>query len=298
MGLFDKKYCDVCGEKIGLLGNRKLEDGNLCKNCAKKLSRWFNERRHSSVDDIKAQLAYREENKKKVAQFRTAHSFGDDWYVLFDDTHRWVTVSKTSSPNENENPDIIDYASVTGCRLDIDERKSEIYCKNSEGKNVSYDPPRYKYYYDFKLVINVDNPYFDEIDFSLSDGSVCYEPEQTVRVSFLGRSVTDSADPEKCFEYCKYRDMGQDICNEFDRIRNIGCAAQPAQPAAASAMTVDNGTWNCVSCGMQNTGKFCEGCGTPKPASKTASCSNCGWTSEPGRSVPKFCPECGTRISQ
>lgn len=37
MGFFDKKYCDVCGEKIGLLGNRKLEDGNLCKNCAAKL---------------------------------------------------------------------------------------------------------------------------------------------------------------------------------------------------------------------------------------------------------------------
>ena len=26
MGLFDKKYCDICGEKIGLLGNRKLEN--------------------------------------------------------------------------------------------------------------------------------------------------------------------------------------------------------------------------------------------------------------------------------
>ena len=28
MGLFDKKVCDICGEKIGLLGNRKLDDGN------------------------------------------------------------------------------------------------------------------------------------------------------------------------------------------------------------------------------------------------------------------------------
>ena len=36
MGLFDKKYCDVCGAKIGFLGNRKLEDGNLCKDCAGK----------------------------------------------------------------------------------------------------------------------------------------------------------------------------------------------------------------------------------------------------------------------
>ena len=44
MGLFDKKICDICGEKIGLLGNRKLDDGNLCKDCAKKLSPWFEER--------------------------------------------------------------------------------------------------------------------------------------------------------------------------------------------------------------------------------------------------------------
>ena len=56
MGLFDKKICDICGEKIGLLGNRKLDDGNLCKDCAKKLSPWFEERRHSTVEDIKRQL--------------------------------------------------------------------------------------------------------------------------------------------------------------------------------------------------------------------------------------------------
>ena len=74
MGLFDKKYCDICGEKIGLLGNRKLEDGNLCKDCAKKLSSWFSDRRRSTVEDIKGQLAYREENREKAAQFRTTRS--------------------------------------------------------------------------------------------------------------------------------------------------------------------------------------------------------------------------------
>ena len=63
MGLFDKKICDICGEKIGLLGNRKLDDGNLCKDCAKKLSPWFEDRRHSTVEDIKRQLEYREKNK-------------------------------------------------------------------------------------------------------------------------------------------------------------------------------------------------------------------------------------------
>ena len=66
MGLFDKKNCDICGEKIGLLGNRKLDDGNLCKNCASKLSPWFEERRHSTVEDIKRQLEYREKNKENL----------------------------------------------------------------------------------------------------------------------------------------------------------------------------------------------------------------------------------------
>ena len=56
--LFEKKVCSVCGGEIGLLGNRKLEDGNLCKNCAAKLSPLFSGRRNSTVDEIKAQLAY------------------------------------------------------------------------------------------------------------------------------------------------------------------------------------------------------------------------------------------------
>ena len=30
--IFDKKECSICGGEIGLLGNRKLEDGNLCRN--------------------------------------------------------------------------------------------------------------------------------------------------------------------------------------------------------------------------------------------------------------------------
>ena len=51
--LFEKKECSVCGGEIGLLGNRKLEDGNLCKSCAAKLSPWFSDRRQSTVEEIK-----------------------------------------------------------------------------------------------------------------------------------------------------------------------------------------------------------------------------------------------------
>jgi hypothetical protein len=65
MGLFDKKFCDICGEKIGLLGNRKLEDGNMCKDCAGLLSPFTTDRRQTSLTEIKEHLAYRETNKPR-----------------------------------------------------------------------------------------------------------------------------------------------------------------------------------------------------------------------------------------
>ena len=74
--LFEKKECAICGGEIGLLGNRKLEDGNMCKNCAAKLSPWFSDRRNSTIAEIEEQLAYREANKEKVAAFHVTRTMG------------------------------------------------------------------------------------------------------------------------------------------------------------------------------------------------------------------------------
>lgn len=170
MGLFDKKYCDVCGEKIGLLGNRKLEDGNLCKNCAAKLSPWFSERRHSTLEEIKAQLAYREENKAAVANFHTTRSLGKDMKVLLDEDAKKFMVTRAKNLEE-ANPDVLDFSQVTGCNLDVRESKSEIFnTVNNERK--SYNPKRYEYSYDFYITIQVNHPYFDEIEYQLNTSSV------------------------------------------------------------------------------------------------------------------------------
>ena len=116
MGLFDKKYCDICGEKIGLLGNRKLENGNLCKNCAKKLSPWFSDRRNSTVEEIRAQLTYREENQEKVAAFHTTRTLGTNTKVLLDEDAGKFMVTRARDLQE-ANPDVLDFADVTGCIL-------------------------------------------------------------------------------------------------------------------------------------------------------------------------------------
>ena len=41
MGLFDifkKKDCEICGKEVGMLGYKKLQDGEICNACAKQLS--------------------------------------------------------------------------------------------------------------------------------------------------------------------------------------------------------------------------------------------------------------------
>ncbi|MDD5806136.1 MAG: DUF4428 domain-containing protein [Eggerthellales bacterium] len=171
MGLFDKKYCDICGEKIGLLGNRKLEDGNLCKECAKKLSPWFSDRRRSTVDDIRGQLAYREANQELVESFTVTRTLGTGTRVLFDEDNQRFMV--TSARNLREaNPDVLNFADCTGCELEVDEDREEVMYRNAEGEEVSFIPPRYNLYYNYYLNIYVNNPYFDRMRFQLSDSRV------------------------------------------------------------------------------------------------------------------------------
>ena len=297
MGLFDKKYCDICGEKIGLLGNRKLEDGNLCKDCAKKLSPWFSDRRRSTVEDIKGQLAYREENREKAAQFRTTRSFGEDRKVLLDEEHRWFTVTRARDLAE-ANPDILDFDAITGCRVDIDEDRREQMREDSDGKEVSYVPPRYEYSYDFDVIISVRHPYFDEMRFRLNDSSVYYEPAAMQQRPMMGQMgqmqrpmpgrpqnmqrpmmgqpmgmnrMANEVNPENCMEYRKYRQMGDEICQALEQARSGG--KQPAGAATGEDSVMCEaardipaaGPWTCPACGGNNQGKFCEYCGSPRP---------------------------------
>ena len=64
--------------------------------------------------------------------------------------HRWFTVTRARDLAE-ANPDILDFDAITSCRVDIDEDRREQMREDSDGKEVSYVPPRYEYSYDFFL---------------------------------------------------------------------------------------------------------------------------------------------------
>lgn len=250
MGLFDKlfekKNCAFCGAEIGLMGNRKLEDGNMCKECAAKLSPWFTERKQSTVAEIEEQLAYREANREAAARFRVTRTIGSDSKkILIDEDARKFVV--TSARNlEEANPDVIDFSQVTGCDLDVQDRRNEEKKHDKEKGFVSYNPPRYRQYYDFFITIYVNHPYFDEMKFKINSYSLETTPTS-------GAPLFRIPDPETVSEYRQYVEMANEIIEVLTAVREQG--REEAAPKAAvtcpycGATTVPNASGCCEFCG-------------------------------------------------
>ncbi len=250
MGLFDKKYCDICGEKIGLLGNRKLADGNCCKNCAAKLSKWFTGRKKSTVEDIKEQLAYREENAKAVEAFKVTRTLGDDDKVLLDeDAGKFVVVSGRNW--KESNPDVIDFSQVTGCQVDTSESRSEERRRLPDGKTESYKPPRYNYSYRFTMNIYVNHPYFDEMSMDLNGSSIEVGYHEVARHGSAGAALQYNA------RYNQVMQLAEDIRASITRMHDETRAAvqeanTPKQAVVCpwcGATTIPDENGKCEYCG-------------------------------------------------
>ena len=320
MGLFDKKICDICGEKIGLLGNRKLDDGNLCKDCAKKLSPWFEERRHSTVEDIKRQLEYREKNKKAVMDFCITRQINTRNYNVFiDDNKGNFTVARKLDVNEN--PDIVPLSAIVQCRVDVDQQQQEeTYTK--DGETVSYQPPVYKYEFDYTMRIKVRTQWFDDMDFRLNTFSISSDNRgELMEVEQTGHQIIAALTPNAAGMQQPGMQMNNGMqqsgmyMNDGMQQSGMNMNSGMQQPGMnmnsgiqqpgmhinngmqesgmnmnsgmqQSGMQMNNGMqqpgmqmnngiqqpgmqqpgglWKC-QCGAENTGKFCEYCGQPRP---------------------------------
>ena len=389
--LFEKKVCDLCGGEIGLLGNRKLEDGNCCKECAGKLSTWFDERRHSTVEQIQRQITAREENRQRLQSWNHDMVFGEyqKLYVKFAGRIPETFVISSASNYREANADIIDFSNLSSCDADIQESRRELKQKNAQGEEISFNPPRYEYSYEFyvKLMI-MGCEYIDDIRFRLN--------RNTLKLQTVQRGINKNImfanefDPMLYPEYRELKNELDTVCRLFscgqqgipfdaqaggdgiqsllEQIRNAPDLETAMQlQAALSLMTITNPNkehinaqaaqalaqvqnrcmhggaavyqsnanrpatpaaseqWVCPGCGSQNTGKFCSGCGNPRPVPVRQSgwkcfcgavntgrfcnecgttrfeprqiwCSECSWTIEEEGQVPKFCPNCGRKF--
>ena len=281
MGLFDmfkKKDCEICGKEVGMFGYKKLEDGEICKDCVKLLSPWFDDRRHSTVEQIKAQLAYREENKAALNAFRPTVAYGERYTLRAEIVNGVPTrfvVARTDDYNE-ENADLINFKDVSSFNIDVRESDRELKRRNSDGEMVSYTPPRYEYSYDFYAEIHVNHPYFNEIRFEINRNTINLETVEQ-RSGWGNRLFGSGFDPTLYPEYRQYRKE----CDELEELFSAGMQGMmlPGYAATQQAAAVN------VS--------------QPQPAAVPAAapagpkfCPNCGAAIADGM---RFCGECGTR---
>lgn len=284
--LFEKKQCAICGGEIGLLGNRKLEDGNMCKHCAAKLSPWFSDRRESTVAQIEAQLQYREENRSKLDEFQVSKRIGEYYKMFIEEVNGVPTrFAVCRDDYRAANADIIAFKNVSFCNIDIREHRKELDYLNENKERVKYNPPRYEYQYDFYVEMGIkDNPYFDEIKFKLNNNSVDITTEQYGNRSShgIGRFLMDNREFDPSFnpEYREYKKMA-------DELNSVVAAGQQGKPVikfedallgalnqlsgqntatAPTAEPVQEATRPkfCTNCGAPaSEGKFCQHCGSP-----------------------------------
>ena len=243
MGLFDrfkKQDCEICGKEVGMFGYKKLEDGEICKECVKLLSPWFDDRRHSTVDQIKQQIASREENKAALPAFRPTVAYGERFTLRAEVVNGVPTrflVAKTDNFME-ENADLINFKDVTSFNIDVHESDRELKRRNSNGDMVSYVPPRYEYSYDFNAQIHVNHPYINEIRFQINRNTIHLETIE--RRSGLGMNLFRSGfDPTLYPEYRQYRNE----CDELEALFQAGMQGLTLEgqaPAAAQGSTVNS----------------------------------------------------------
>ena len=227
--LFEKKVCDLCGGEIGLLGNRKLEDGNCCKECAGKLSPWFDERRHSTVEQIQRQIAAREENRRKLESWNHDMVFGEyqKLYVKFAGRIPETFVISSASNYREANADIIDFSNLSSCDADIRESRRELKQKNAQGEEISFNPPRYEYSYEFYVKLMVMGcEYIDDMRFRLNRNTLKL---QTVQRG-ANRNMMFSQDFDPML-YPEYRELK----NELDNVCRLFSCGQQGIPYDAQA---------------------------------------------------------------
>ena len=184
MGLFKKENCCLCGGKTGLL-DKKCLDGKVCKDCAKKLSVWFDDYKNADKTQLNAQLLTRADDAERAKAGNFTKIFGEFGVILIDenarqfiafpDTSKGLFGSQRTVKSIDDvmdlGPDVIDFDMVEDFDIDITETSREEK-RTVNGQQESYDPPHILYMETFTLRMKIRHPYIQSVYIQLNDGAV------------------------------------------------------------------------------------------------------------------------------
>lgn len=279
--IFDKKECAICGEDIGLLGNRKLADGNLCKNCAAKLSPFMTDRKQSTVEEIRRHLAYREQNARVLLGVKPTNVFGHGHTKVYIDANQGLFFVTSHNNYIPHNPDVISVSQVIGFRPSVHENREELYHHDREGKRVPYNPRRFRVEYRFDVEMNINSPYFNQISFEFSS-----DRPDSPYTDLYRQLESELIELQRMLDPANYAPAAP--------AAEAKPAAAPVPQTPAEAADAPK-AWTCA-CGKVNHGNFCTDCGAKRPV--VFRCDKCGWQPSDPNNLPKFCPNCGDPFNE
>ena len=189
-----------------------------------------------------------------------------NYNVCIDDNKGNFTVARKLDVNEN--PDIVPLSAIVLCWVDVDQQQhEETYTK--DGETVSYQPPVYKYEFDYTMRIKVRTQWFDDMDFRLNTFSISsdnrrelMDVEQTA-YQIIAALTPNAAGMQPGMPGMNMNggmQSGMPGMNMNGGMQQTGMS----ETNMTGGMQQNNSSWKC-QCGAENTGKFCEHCGQPRP---------------------------------
>lgn len=146
--LFGKTLCAICGEKYPGRDMFRLRDGSICPSCQRKLSPLYPIGTTSSVSDVQAHLAARQERERLAAAFSPEEAVGPERKLLID-RHSGLYAFADETEVREHRFDVFRLSELREAELNVIEREIRIPGLRSDDSRE----------YDFDLEIRQDSSY-------------------------------------------------------------------------------------------------------------------------------------------
>ena len=190
MGLFSKVFsketCIACGKEAGSLKRKRLGDDSIvCKDCAKKLSPFFDDFKGSTSSSILSQLESRERNRTLLQGFHVDEAFGEGDTILVDRRQGLFCVAgdlrgkrvESGAQLVDDNPDLIALSTITDVSIEGAGYSGREMKHTVNGQQESYHPRRYEYPCNVRLHLKLDHPYVKAMTADVTSGTIYIQTE-------------------------------------------------------------------------------------------------------------------------